>query len=420
MKKVLATPRSALCELGYFGMVSGFPLESMHTLYLLVCKHFFDEMLGTLNRGWVTVRGPDGNNMQLRRKAILDSRIKMMDKLCPYEFDRRVETTDFLGTWKATTYRQFFLYLAYPLLEDLLDKDWLQLLRNFQYFMYLIGGADPNPVPEADLQFAQEIIEFWVTKYLHETNGKGAKPSIHYILHAVQDCRFHQCHFDCLSAFKYENALRYITGDIQSGNCKLEQLKNRMIEREKYVFNRTADGRIKRNAAGKLSMGRDALLHESYNCSQRTSLSFDQAKKKKILKLPDVQVSNILRDSFILVNNLGSSRHPQIVRVIDFKIDTRNNGALSVQGHSYDKKEPLFETPADSRSKHVYVFSECQPQPFAVSVSKIVGKLYAIPRFKVFGLKLADSEMLGNDFSNVEEWVGVALRHVIADNASLY
>jgi hypothetical protein len=128
------------------------------------------------------------------------------------------------------SYQQFFVYLAYPLLEDLLDEDRMQLLSLFQYFMYLIGGADPNPVPEHHLQFTQKIIEFWVTKYIHITDGWGNEPSIHFALHMVNDCLVHGCHYDVLSAFKYENCLCYVKDDINSGKCKLEQFKNQMIE----------------------------------------------------------------------------------------------------------------------------------------------------------------------------------------------
>jgi hypothetical protein len=379
-----------------------------------------EEILIHLGKGWIP--GVDDLKRRVKKRAILDSRIKIISKLRPFEFDRQIETTEFMrmGTWKATTYRQFFLYVAYPLLEDLLDSDWLELVRYLQYFMYLIGGADPNPVPEHDLVLAQKIIEYWVTKFVHMTNGRCAsKPSTHFALHIVQDCRFHGCHYDVLSAFKYENELRYIIGDINSGNCKLEQLKNRMLEREKYVLNRHTDGRIKRDPSGKLSMGRDAEILNS-TCQETDSpFLFRSNKDKQCIKLAEVQVSNALRDSFALVNESSNLREPQIMRIVEFN-KRRIDQSLEAVGILYHRKSSLFQTPGDSKSKHVYVFSKPNPDVGAVPVANIVGKVYAIPRFSKFGLKIATWDMLGKDFSKVDEWVGVALRHVLADQCSLY
>jgi hypothetical protein len=379
-----------------------------------------------LNRGFII--GPPPKSEKFRKRAILDSRIALTDKFCPSEFDRRVESSDYLGTWKASTYRQFFLYLAYPLLEDLLDDDWQELLRYFQYFVYLIGGADPNPVPEYDLQFAQQIIEFWVTKYLHLTNGRGKEPSIHYALHMVNDCRVHGCHYDVLSAFKYENCLRYVKDDIQSGNYKLEQLKNRMMERNKYEFNRDASGQIIWLPSGKVSMGLQDQIADDFQ-EPDTEVVFTDTTRTKRLKLPQCDISNSFRDSFVLFHESGSSRRsPNIMRVERF-CRQRTDGKLVVVGHVYQSKTNLFSAPADSMLKHVYCFSEPQGRDHTIFVTEIVGKLYVVPRFKEFGIRLADEKVLGkvvdefsrkNDFSKVTFWVGVVLRHVLGKDASLY
>jgi hypothetical protein len=192
--------------------------------------------------------------------------------------------------------------MGYPVLEDLLDEENLKLLRYFQYFFYLVGGADPNPVPETDLVFAQQLIEFWVSAFVRETKGTGAKPSIHYLLHVAEDCRINKCHFDVLSAFKYENALRPVKNDITSGNFKLEQIRNRMIERSKYAFNYDIDGRIARTSEGKLSMGWCADTGGNANGIIRQT-SFDGSRKYKRLVLPEVQVTTGVRDSFVLIKD---------------------------------------------------------------------------------------------------------------------
>jgi hypothetical protein len=85
--------------------------------------------------------------------------------------------------------------------------------------------------------------------------------------------------------------------------------------------------------------------------------------------------------------------------------------------------------------KHVYAFSSKSLQESFFSVSTIVGKLYAVPRFQKLPLQRCTDEILGVsdddevdeekkkvNFSNVKEWVGIAERHAIGPvgDASLY
>lgn len=112
---------SPLTELKYFGMVSNVILEPMHTLYELLCKHFLSDVIlkKYLNN---RLRFPRENRFgELARYSdVLDSRIILAQRLCPDEFQRKVSSTAWLKGWKATEHRQFWLYMAYPLLEDLL------------------------------------------------------------------------------------------------------------------------------------------------------------------------------------------------------------------------------------------------------------------------------------------------------------
>jgi hypothetical protein len=376
-----------------------------------------------LGRGFVIVGQKDKKDIQVKRIDILNSRISELGRLCPFEFDRIVTTTKHVTSWKATSYRQFFLYLAYPLLEDLLDEKMLRLVRYFQYFFYLIGGADPSPVPDCDLDFAQEIIEFWVSSLLHLSNGTAAKPSIHFMLHVVEDCRFHKCHFDVLSAFIYENSLRYVKNDIVSGNMKLEQLRNRMVERTKYAFNRDEEGHILRTESGDVSMGWNAQV--SIQADGVSNVLYEGKFKYKRLTLPDFQINTSMKDSFVLVriaSGLRAGSHKlAIVQILDF-VEKISDKSLSVRGYVYKDVESLFVTPADSKLKHVYVFSgKSSRSDNFFPISSIVAKLYVIPRFSKLGVQMATPELLGgHGFLNVIQWVGIALRHIVGNKASLY
>jgi hypothetical protein len=125
-----------LVDLKYFGLVTGVPCESMHTLYQLVCKNFFDGIIvgRYLNARVPAFVGQPGSTVTYR--SILDSRIALCQALCPDEFQRKVSTTTWLPSWKATEHRQFWVYLIYPMTEDLLtlhpaahNDELLKLIR---------------------------------------------------------------------------------------------------------------------------------------------------------------------------------------------------------------------------------------------------------------------------------------------------
>jgi hypothetical protein len=407
-------------------MVSGFPLEAMHTLYLVVGKHFLETILETISVGMVVEE--HGNQARVNRKAILNSRIAQCHKICPSEFDRRVTSTNFFGEWKATTFRHFFLYLAYPLLEDLVDDELLELIAYFQYFIYLIGGADSCPVEECDLKFAQEIIEYWVTEFLYMTKGTGNRPMIHYLLHVVEDCRKHETQYDVLSVFTYENEMRFLRPLVKSGNKKLEQVRNRLLEASKYIFNRDQNGRIIRTESGNLSMG---WTERDDSSKRKYKFVFTRGKYQKLI-FGGVEISTAVRDSFVLIHDFSlaqASSRPVVFQLHEV-LEDKETKQLTLVGYTFSKCKELFTTPEDSRKKHVYAFSEKCNQIATFPVSSIVAKLYAVPRFSKLGVRRCSNEMLGvskNDkkavnFSKIEEWVGIAERHVLGrfSDASLY
>lgn len=101
----------------------------MHTLYELVCKNFLEgHILPYLKSSYVVEKDAAGVNRRVYKNEILDSRILLCQALCPDEFQRKLSTTAWQKKWKATEYRQFWLYLAYGLMEDLLDSKLLKLV----------------------------------------------------------------------------------------------------------------------------------------------------------------------------------------------------------------------------------------------------------------------------------------------------
>lgn len=410
--RVVDVDPTPLLELGYFKVIRDVPLEPMHILWLLCSKYYMRYIISCLKHS--------------KLLDVLDSRLKVMEQLSPSEFARRVSGTSFLSTdWKATCYRQFFLYLAYPLLEDLLDEEQMKLLAHYQYFLYIVCGMSNSPIPDDELDFADAILDYFLPEIMLATNGDASVPAFHFLRHCTEDCRHHRCHLEQLSAFKYESAAMRIKACLHSGNWKLEQLRNRLIEQCKYMLNRDADDLILRNDNGEVSMGWNA--NEAFEVKDKT-VSF-RGGKYKTVTVPGIgQISTAWRDSFVLLSRSDRSdrvsRLPRIFRVLDIAEST-TTGELNLIGHVSSKIDPLFSAPRDSRTKHVYSYSQPILQMTAYPLSNLVGKLFPIPRFSKFASKKKVTiEDLGANLENVTEWVGILEQHMLAnvddDEGTLY
>lgn len=355
----------------------------------------------------------------------MNARIKALKGLTPSEFQRELQPLTYLSNWKATMYRDCFLYYIFPLVEDLLvDEEWLKLVKYFQAFLYLLGGANPDPVPEADIVMAQKLIDHWVYGFTKLTNGAGSKPVIHWLLHVPNDVRHAKCHFDCYSAFQFENFAGKIKNEITSGTFVMEQLVYRSLERAKCVINRDGLGDPVFHADGSLSIGWFDDAQGMFGMEPKTFVSL-QGKHRE-LKFKDFLVSTNFKDSFVVIE--GEGRVKEIIfRVTDIcysKPPAKKE--LCVVGHVFRVVRDLYKEPFRSSLFRVYVFSEPFSQASVYSASRILGKLVVSPRFaslsdEVREKVLSRDEMLGHNYSKVTEWVGVFERHLLArSRGSLY
>lgn len=300
----------------------------------------------------------------------------------------------------------------------------LRIRRKLQWFIYLIGGTDPRPVPEEDLQFAQAIIENFVANVIHLQAGNGLQTSYHLILHVTADCRRQQCHYDVISTWVYENETRYMNRYLVSGNCKAEQFRNRVMEADTFLFNRDESGRILRDKSGEPATGWGGV---AIGESPVADFSFDCSGRYKRVVFKGFLISTALPDSFCLIKDhvrLPKGGGRRVFQVTDVK-ERVSDGALFVFGHLYRKKTKLFDAPEDSTRKQVYAFSEKSPTVVGFPIQSVVGKLYAFPRFAKLTSQSGPGKItkadVGGRFERVDAWVGVALRHLSATcNDSLY
>lgn len=224
-----------------------------------------------------------------------------------------------------------------------------------------------------------------------------------------------------------ENEFRHDNRLVRSGNAKLRQIETKFLEREKYQFSCDENGRILRTSSGEPVCGRTSILPQR-GPPPPFLFGVDRCGTKK-LKFHDFLLSTKFRDSFCLVNpaDNGATTKPLILRIRDVLEDWNERCALDklrLVGNVYRKKCDLFKTPAPSRLKHVYVFSDPCSQLTTWRVSSVVGKLYVVPRFKTFhenhSLTAVTLDDLDLDYEEVSEWVGLLERHIGQHGNSLY
>jgi hypothetical protein len=141
----------------------------------------------------------------------------------------------------------------------------------------------------------------------------------------------------------------------------------------------------------------------------------------KEIRYRNMLISKKFCDSWVLISDPEKDGGPCIFRVLQFVLRKNRTGLcdvtrdLFVVGRIYPSKRDYYVSPIRSSLQQEYVFKNVSSGVlYRFPVTWIVGKLYVFPRFVNLPKCLLTLDMLGavGVYENVEEWVGVALRHV--------
>ena len=133
-------PGSSLLEnLFHFNLVGGVLLDGMHVTDLGAMKKL---ILHYIKGKYQRVR------MSRVSRAILAHRISECRKYVPSEFPRKIESLEFVGQWKATSYRMVKLYLGPVLLKNLIRDDLFDHFLLFHTAMKLLSDETKCFKPE--------------------------------------------------------------------------------------------------------------------------------------------------------------------------------------------------------------------------------------------------------------------------------
>ena len=91
------------------------------------------------------------------KAALLAKRVADCIKFVPYEFPRKLEPLEFLGSWKATSLRMVKLYLGPVLLKNLIRDDLYYHFLMFHISMRLLSDEKQCTKPDI-LTYCQELL----------------------------------------------------------------------------------------------------------------------------------------------------------------------------------------------------------------------------------------------------------------------
>ncbi|CAG9763612.1 unnamed protein product [Ceutorhynchus assimilis] len=196
------TGTSILTNLPNFGLVSSFPLDPMHLIFLGVMK----KLLVAL---WCEGKPPyklSSRNLSVMKPRGLNE----------------------VKRWKATEFRQFLLYTGPLVTKSSLEKKYYQHFMVLHTAVFILSSSE---LTEDKLVYAESLLEYFVKKFPVLYSVQYMSHNIHNLLHLTDDCR-HFGNLNKFSAFQFENFLQVLKKLIRKSDKPLKQVINRISEIE--------------------------------------------------------------------------------------------------------------------------------------------------------------------------------------------
>jgi hypothetical protein len=364
--------KSPLRMIGYFGMVTGFPLEPMHSVYHGACMNWLLKLFGNKR---LTEKALSNSE-----KSLLDRRMDFAKHFTPAEFrSSRLKPFDHLSCWKAAETRHFLLYASIVLFKGIVPTSIYHRLCYLVVALYFIGGESPDPVPEEHLQHAQKLIERFFQEVARDHFRTALPPSLHWLLHVVNDCRFFGCHMERLGAWPFENSMRFMLNSVHAGHRAVEQILNR--EDEKLEFNLPTDdeGQILSDLTGGVQPfgAPDDKEKQPYfvtNIKKKRTLYFPKGSGDFLLK----STKNNQDCHFLYLTGPDLRNDVVIGKFLDVYRDAQT-ARLFIKGQQYLTKELLFTHPCKSDRFYGLKFKNLSTRIENFEVINVIGKMYAFP-----------------------------------------
>jgi len=375
-------------------MVSGFNLDPMHLVFAGGFKRKLKGIVSVTTEGKIS---PD-------KLASVDQRLKLFERCKPAEFDRKVRPlSTCVDKYKMHELRDLLMYYLFPVFHGILQDDQLDHMMLLQYAMMLMGEFNQNPVSQNDLDEATRVLKLYV-ETLKDANCP-IRPTDHAMIHMPLDGTYFKCGVECQSAFFYENFYRFFRTILRSGNKPLEQIRNRLIQRSKYLLPTSQDGYILET---KDMFRVEVKKWAAENSGRKVALNFTSREHKnapptRTLFFPGMEISNEFPNNVFLLNN-GS-----VVVCTDFIEYPTGSGMFKLVGSKFLSLYDAHTTPFISSKFQKYIASNLDSGVDEWNVTNIKCKMFAFP------YKLSDYSVLPNicESRSPHKWYVTPIRHTL-------
>lgn len=205
-------------KIPHLNMISSFPSDPMHLLYLGVVKK--------ITLIWCSSKVTQGK-LSLREKGLISNRLSQLVHDIPSEFNRKPSSLLDSHRWKATECRQFILYLAPVVLKNIVSSDmYLNLISLHVAVTILCSPKLHRYIDQADT-----LLKYFIDTFIILYGADKMSHNFHSLYHLSS----HSKQFGVLdqySAFGFENYMRSILKLLRKSEKPLEQIVLRKIEND--------------------------------------------------------------------------------------------------------------------------------------------------------------------------------------------
>lgn len=199
--------------------VSNVPIDIMHCVYLGVVKQ--------LMKLWI---GKRRNRYSISRKniALMSEVILLIGPQLPNEFQRYPRHLKYMKYFKATEFRQLALYTLPLITAGILKPIYHSHLLKLVCAMRILCSPSECLINN---ELAEQLLKDFVRQMERLYGPHCMSFNVHGLLHLAKDVRDLKSNSESFSAFKFENVMQHLKKTPRSGNRVLEQIHNRIIER---------------------------------------------------------------------------------------------------------------------------------------------------------------------------------------------
>ena len=207
--------RSAFEHCGV-GMVSQFPLDIMHLVFLGVVKRLMNIWMPTKKM----------NNKLQPMRAVSNDMCNNMST-CPSNFQRRPRRLEEFKHFKATEFRTFLLYLGPVLLQSRLDREGKQY-KNFMLLAAAMRILLDDELRSLYVDTAEQFLKQFVVGMNCIYGAEQMPYNVHAVMHLAQEARLHG-NLNEVNAFPFESHLGRMRKQLRRSAYTLPQ----MVKRER-------------------------------------------------------------------------------------------------------------------------------------------------------------------------------------------